>query len=189
MLSFTFPYRLKSEANIREHWSAKHRRHKKERLFLHLALKKIECQLPCRVHLTRIAPRSFDHDNLLSAFKNFRDIIADLLIPGLPSGHADSDERISWHYFQEKGKPKEYAVRIEIIEHNTFDMAHTTRQIEEIIHDSKKLLDFPSDSLSQMPREDQIAWYEKASARLNELKDILNIPPVNIPYSFDRPTF
>jgi hypothetical protein len=70
--------------------------------------------LPCKIHLTRIAPRSLDGDNLPNAFKSITDDIADFLIPGLPRGHADGDSRLEWQYSQEKGHPKEYALRIEI---------------------------------------------------------------------------
>jgi hypothetical protein len=72
--------------------------------------------LKCEIELCRIAPRELDfHDNLRMAMKPIVDIIADWLIPGLQKGHADSDKRLLWKYAQEKGKPKEYAVRIRII--------------------------------------------------------------------------
>jgi hypothetical protein len=32
----------------------------------------------------------------------------------LKVGRADDNENISWIYWQEKGKPKEYALRVEI---------------------------------------------------------------------------
>lgn len=71
--------------------------------------------LPCKVTLTRIAPRLLDTgDNLPMAFKKSRDVIADMLIPGLQPGRADDDPRIEWSYDQKKGAPKEYAIVIEI---------------------------------------------------------------------------
>jgi len=112
--SFTIPYRLKSESNLREHWTQKHKRHKHEDGLIRLFMRNFDPVLPCHVRLIRIAPRPLDDDNLASAFKHFRDCIADLLIPGKAKGQADSDPRISWAYSQEKAKPKEYAVQIEI---------------------------------------------------------------------------
>jgi len=66
--------------------------------------------LPCTVHLIRIG-RKLDSDNLQGAFKYIRDAIAELLVPGLATGRADDDERITWEYAQEKGK---VGVRIEV---------------------------------------------------------------------------
>ena len=113
-VSFTIPYRLKSEANLREHWTKKHKRHKHEDGLIRLFMRNFDPVLPCHVRLIRIAPRSFDESNLVSAFKHIQDLVADLLIPNLARGRADGDPRISWAYSQEKAKPKEYAVQIEI---------------------------------------------------------------------------
>ena len=77
-----------------------------------MGIKKIT--LPCTITLTRIAPRSLDYDNLLNAFKNIRDVIADYIIPGQAPGRSDSDSRINWLYSQEKGQPKTYNIRITI---------------------------------------------------------------------------
>jgi hypothetical protein len=60
------------------------------------------------ITLTRIAPRKLDTDNLVSACKGVRDGIADTL------GVDDGDERITWKYAQRKGKPKQYAVEVEV---------------------------------------------------------------------------
>jgi len=106
MKIYEIPYRLKSAPNLREHWGAKHRRVKSERAAIRLIVRRHE--LPITVKLVRIAPRGLDDDNLQGAFKGMRDEIA--AIHGLP----DNDERISFEYAQERGKPKEYAVRIEI---------------------------------------------------------------------------
>ena len=67
--------------------------------------------LPCLVTITRISPRSYDHDNFVASAKGLRDILSDLVIPGLAPGQADADPRITWHYKQEKGKQ---SVRIQI---------------------------------------------------------------------------
>ncbi|MBE0568400.1 MAG: hypothetical protein IH577_01830 [Deltaproteobacteria bacterium] len=62
------------------------------------------------VTLTRIAPRALDTDNLASGLKAIRDGVADALEID------DGSSLIEWRYAQEKGKPGEYAVRVEIQE-------------------------------------------------------------------------
>jgi hypothetical protein len=113
---FTIPYRLIPVASLREHWTKKHKRRKTQHDLMTLYFNQLDLKpsLPCLIKLIRIAPRPFDEDNLLLAFKFFRDMLANLLIPGLPMGKADGDPRITWSYSQEKGLPKTYAVRIEI---------------------------------------------------------------------------
>lgn len=106
-----------SEANSSEHWSKKHKRHKLQKKAL--AWKWLEenpsISLPCKVKLSRIAPRLLDFgDNLPVSMKYIRDAIADKIIPGLAVGRADDDPNITWDYGQERGGVKEYAVRIEI---------------------------------------------------------------------------
>lgn len=96
--------------SLYEHWSKTHRIAKKQRETTHLALKrKLKGVLPpVIVTLTRIAPRPLDGDNLQGSFKHIRDGVADALRLD------DADSRITWSYAQERGKPKEYAVMIEI---------------------------------------------------------------------------
>jgi hypothetical protein len=50
------------------------------------------------------------------AFKKIRDILADYMITELAPGRADGDPRLDWHYSQEKGEVKEFAIRIDIEE-------------------------------------------------------------------------
>ncbi len=109
------PIRTVSEANSSEHWTKKHRRKKSQRFALEFCLYfyKKEIRLPCHITLTRIAPRSLDTgDNLPCSFKHIRDVIAELITGDTRPGLADSDDRLTWEYKQEKGKPKEYAIRI-----------------------------------------------------------------------------
>lgn len=65
--------------------------------------------LPCTVTLTRIAPRDLDGDNLQSSLKAIRDGVADFLKVD------DRDSRVTWAYAQERGAPKFYGVRVEIV--------------------------------------------------------------------------
>ena len=115
------PLRIQSVANLREHWAAKARRVSLERAAVALVMRTTAETWEWRdlmaaevgghsvVTLTRIAPRALDDDNLRSALKSVRDEVADQL--GLPN---DRDHRVRWEYGQERGKPKQYAVRVEI---------------------------------------------------------------------------
>lgn len=105
MTSTILPLRIESCANLREHWAKRAKRAKAHRT---AALAIPKHPLPCTVTITRIAPRRLDDDNLAGGCKALRDGIADRL------GVADNDPRVQWHYAQEKGKPKEYAVRVSI---------------------------------------------------------------------------
>jgi hypothetical protein len=62
------------------------------------------------ITLTRIAPGVLDTDNLASALKAVRDGVADALRVD------DGSSRVAWRYAQERGKPRQYAVRVAIHE-------------------------------------------------------------------------
>ncbi len=75
--------------------------------------------------MVRLSPKALDDDNLRSAFKYIRDEISECMIPEKTGvyvtkkgtvkkikGRADSDERITWDYLQEKSTG--YGIRIEI---------------------------------------------------------------------------
>ena len=113
MIAVTLPIRAESVANLREHWTKKAARTKSHRIQawaeLRAADKEPRLIGPVTVTLTRIAPRPLDsHDNLRSSLKACADGAADWL------GVKDNDPRITWSYAQERGKPKTYAVRIEV---------------------------------------------------------------------------
>ena len=70
---------------------------------------------PCIVTITRVSSREYDLDNMIGGCKGLRDTLGDLLRPGMAPGQADGKgSGITWEYKQEKGEPKQYAVRIEI---------------------------------------------------------------------------
>lgn len=73
-----------------------------------------ELKLPCKIIITRIAPRRFDYDNLVASFKYLTDLIADMLIPGLAAGRADGDKRLDFSYDQMSAGKKTYGVKIQI---------------------------------------------------------------------------
>lgn len=117
MISLEIPIKTVSEANSREHWHVKARRHHDQKKLIGLILNAHinPKRLPCHIKLCRIAQRKLDYDNLVSSQKYVLDAICELLIPGLAPGRADGDPRITVSYEQETRKGPLYAVRIEII--------------------------------------------------------------------------
>ena len=105
-----------SEANTSEHWSKKSSRHKMQKMLINAYMNRQQRpQPPCLITLTRIAPRLLDaEDNLPMSMKYFKDAIADFIYPGLAAGRADDNANLSWTFRQQKGKVKEYALKVEI---------------------------------------------------------------------------
>jgi hypothetical protein len=117
------PIKTVSEANCSEHWTKKAKRRKIQKGWIKSAFVGNPLAYSRRpeltVVITRIAPRSLDvHDNLPMSLKGIVDAIAEELTGNYIPGRADDDKRITWEYKQEKGKPKEYAVKIEIMVNN-----------------------------------------------------------------------
>jgi len=112
-LTFTAPVHLISEANSREHWSARGQRKVRQQLDTHLAflaaLKRRRVQLPCIVTLTRIGARQLDPDNLANAFKAVQDVIAKTL--GVDDGDAS---KVQWVYRQRANGKRDYSLEVEI---------------------------------------------------------------------------
>ncbi len=112
--SITVPVRLLSEANNTDHWTKKHKRRKNIKFNItsvwNMGLIR-NVKLPVLITLTRLAPLTLDDDNLVAAFKGARDVVADLLKPGLAPGRADGTSEIAFEYRQQKSK--EYGIRID----------------------------------------------------------------------------
>jgi hypothetical protein len=116
-ISWQLKVKIANESNSSENRHVKAHRHRiqKGKVKAKFVKEKPNIRLPCKVTLTRIAPRSLDaHDNLPMSMKWIVDAIADCIIPGLKPGRADDNKEISWEYKQEKGKPHEYGLKIEI---------------------------------------------------------------------------
>lgn len=120
-ITLDVPVQTYSLTNQRGHWGKKARQAKTQRTAVWAAwmasrqtgdLRILIAHADARatVLLTRIAPphHHVDDDNLRGALKACRDQIAACF------GVDDRDPRLVWVYAQEAGKPKEYAVRIEI---------------------------------------------------------------------------
>ena len=114
------PMRLVSEANRRDHWAAKAKRVQQQRTRAWAEVLEAKAKLPkghwlrrngapMTITLIRIAPKGItDNDNLCSSFKAVRDGVAQAL------GIDDGSSSICWVYRQEKGKPRKYALRVQI---------------------------------------------------------------------------
>ncbi len=111
------PIKTVSEQNMqREHWAVKAKRHRTQKNWVAMRWLQNDTDLlslPIHIKLTRISPRKLDYDNLCCSQKFVFDALCECFIPGLAPGRADSDPRITVEYHQEKGKPKEYGVKIE----------------------------------------------------------------------------
>jgi hypothetical protein len=100
MFDFTWPCRLVSETNEREHWGSRARRAKRQReAALLLTANEIHRRgrprLPLTVTITRFGKGWLDDDNLATSAKHVRDGVAKAL------GVDDGDQRITWTYRQE----------------------------------------------------------------------------------------
>jgi len=115
--SWQFNIRTASESNSSDNWRKKAKRHSKQKLFIAkvFMVERPKVQPPCKVTLTRIAPRNLDeHDNLRTSMKWITDAIASYLVPGKAAGRADDCKAIEWDYKQKKGAVREYGVLVEI---------------------------------------------------------------------------
>jgi hypothetical protein len=109
------PLQTVSEANCFESWHKKNDRHRAQRQmvakFLNPHRNKIT--LPCKIMLTRFAPKELDaFENLPMSFKYIVDAICGIITGDYRPGRADSDKRISLACGQVKSP--EYGIRIAI---------------------------------------------------------------------------
>jgi hypothetical protein len=113
-ITMTIPIRLISEANTKDHWTKKRTRRLAQqqavRLYSNIQPDIDSMELPIIITLIRLAPRKFDEDNLIHAFKSVRDQIADILIPNNRMGRSDSSPLLHWEYKQEKSA--DYGIKI-----------------------------------------------------------------------------
>lgn len=109
-LTLIVPVRVVSAANAREHWAARSRRVKGERIAVAAALFAAMPAAPAFdrvvVTLTRLGGRRWDDDNNVSGLKGARDSVAEWLRVD------DGDPRVTFAYAQEPGGA--CGVRIEI---------------------------------------------------------------------------
>lgn len=116
---FQFTGRILSPNRV-NHWRQLHTLKVKHQKLIRLQYMVDKPQLvtPATISLIRIAPRELDYDNLVMAFKNIRDIVASLFFPDKAPGHADASKELTFTYLQEKGLPRQYAIKIKIEAYN-----------------------------------------------------------------------
>ncbi len=106
---FEIPVRTESTMNLREHWAVKAKRAKHHRRIASVVASVVPWPKEnVEITLTRIAPRTMDGDNLAASLKNVRDGIADAM------NRNDGDKSIKWVYGQERGRVREYSVRVNV---------------------------------------------------------------------------
>lgn len=111
----TLPIRTVSEANNFDHWTKKHKRHRRQQKTLALILNPVKSSitLPCHIKLTRIAPKKLDKwDNLPMSLKYILDACCAIITGDFRPGRADDNESITVSYDQEYSS--QYGVIIEI---------------------------------------------------------------------------
>lgn len=110
------PLQLVSVANLRDHWRIRARRTCEHRLVTRAHLRKAGVYpgigVPAVIHITRIAPRRLDSDNLAMSAKAVRDEVAACI------GIDDGDPSVSYRY-EQRSDGANYAVEIEIMEGTT----------------------------------------------------------------------
>jgi len=125
MIEFDIPLEIVSP-NASEHWTDRYKRNKRIRRLItsYWLTRKESPQPPCEILIERKISgklKLMDDDNFIAGCKFIRDCIADLLIPGLAPGQADSDKKLTWQYRQITAKEK--GVHITIMENSEIEQA------------------------------------------------------------------
>lgn len=105
--------RTVSETNNFDHWTKKHKRHKKQKNMLFWAFQEVRqfVKLPCKIKYIRYAPKELDaFENLPTSFKWINDALCAEITGDHRPGRADSDKRIS--LTADQVKSKNYGVKI-----------------------------------------------------------------------------
>lgn len=102
---------LPSIANKRMGWQKQYGVFKKLHLLGYWETVKSSCDIknltsPVTIELIRGGPRKLDFDNLVYAFKPFRDGIAEALWPEKSLRTRDDHDGVRWEYSQEKSKKR-----------------------------------------------------------------------------------
>ena len=108
-IRFDVPMRVKSTANLREHWAAKHKRVDAQKAKVRRSCPRWDAGPLLVVRLTRVAPRRLDDDNLAAALKSVRDAVATWLRVD------DASPLVRWVYAQERCTKGSESVRVEVM--------------------------------------------------------------------------
>jgi hypothetical protein len=108
MVTFSIAVRTKSLANLREHWSSRHRRSSAEKGATKLAMVGLKLSPVLVVRMTRYGVRLLDDDNVRGALKAIRDMVAQRLRVD------DASPLVAWEYAQATCKRGQEHVLVEI---------------------------------------------------------------------------
>lgn len=110
-MKIIMPIKVISEANNRDHWTARSKRRvaQQKEFLVYWRKAKLTIKTPCRVIFTRFGARLLDDDNLAGAFKFVRDQFAREI------GIDDGSDLLKFEYRQEKLSRREYFISIEIL--------------------------------------------------------------------------
>ena len=109
----TIAVKKKNGKYTTEHWTAKHKRHKKQKNAIFWAYMEVRefVKYPCTITFVRYAPKTLDaHDNLPMSFKWICDALAAEITGEHRPGLADNFEGLTIKYDQVKSKV--YGVKI-----------------------------------------------------------------------------
>lgn len=107
----TIPIRTVSESNAHEHWRRRQKRAKAQRGLVAMMCRATLTKpaIPCRIRLTRVAPRKLDQGNIAGALKHVQDGVADWI--GIDDRR---DDLVRYEHDQKRGQASEYAVIVSI---------------------------------------------------------------------------
>jgi hypothetical protein len=101
----SLPIKTISEANCEQHWTTKHKRHKKQKDVIFWAFLEVKhlIKLPCTLTFVRYAPKFLDkHDNLPMSMKWICDALCAEITGDFRAGRADNSDQIEIKYDQVK---------------------------------------------------------------------------------------
>ena len=109
----SLPIKTISEANCEQHWTTRHKRHKKQKNAIFWAFLEVKhlVKLPCTLTFVRYAPKFLDrHDNLPMSMKWLCDALCAEITGEYRPGLADNSDKIEIKYDQIKSKV--YGVKV-----------------------------------------------------------------------------
>lgn len=110
MIRLSLPVRVVSELNLREHWTAKHKRKKAQQAEVWAAWpRRQKVTLPCTVKFTRYGQNLLDPDAVAPSFKHIQDEVCRLL--GVDDGNT---ALISFQYDQVALHKRTFSIDIEV---------------------------------------------------------------------------
>lgn len=117
MIELDINLEIQSPNAAANHWGKRHTMNIRNRNLLGKIWLTVQPkpQVPCVVFIKRLfcsKQKEYDFVNYVAACKGIQDILADLLIPGLKPGRADSSKDIHWDFQQERSNRSTFLIKI-----------------------------------------------------------------------------